>query len=424
MEAAFQSSTAQVEKDIEQEKQDRQKKLEQLWTKMINNYDPDNPEMMEKLNDQWLSMMNDWNEDNFSDHWQAASDIDDMQYLNIKKDYALAENKYSDCEGPQHMFLDFIKQGNATEAILALEAHLRSQPQDHLGWNMLGGLLQENDQDQKSIAAYQQAVKAKPDCLHTLLQLGVGCTNVLDEAHSTMYLQQWMTQHPRYKQFAGQQLLDETRLLLGEYAAEELIAINRVVLEKFEEAHLKGGIDDPEFCMAHGVVAFIAREYKQAVDLMNRVVELDPQNYSGWNKLGACLAQLNETEMGRMAYRKALDLKPNYVRPWVNLGMTYSGKRDYETAISYHLNALSLNPNLTHVWTYIESSLACKQEFASIPLLKQLNPRIFGPRFEVVSFADLPQPEGSDCNLQLTRHLAAREVLAQRKSRALGQSLR
>lgn len=423
MEAAFQESTVQVERDIAKEREGRQKKLELLWSQMINNYNPDNPELMEKLNNEWLSMMNEWNEDMFSDHWQAATDIDEMQYLNHKKTYALAENKFSDCEAPHQMFLEFIKQGNATEAILALEAHLKSHPQDHLGWNMLGGLLQENDQDQKSISAFQQALKVKPDCLHTLLQLGVGCTNVLDEAHSAMYLQQWMGLHPKYKQFAGQQMLDESKLLLGEYAAEELIAINRVVLEKFEEARLHGGMEDPEFCMANGVVAFIAREYKLSVDLMNRVVELDPQSYSGWNKLGACLAQLSETEMGRMSYRKALDLKPNYVRPWVNLGMTYSGKRDYETAISYHLSALSLNPNLHHVWTYVESSLACKQEFENIPLLKQQNPRIFGSRFDVVSHADLPQPEGSDCKLPLTRHHDARKVLPQRKGRRLGQVL-
>ena len=398
MEGVFQASTAQVEREITDARADRQRQLEQLWSQMINNYNPDNPELMDKLNEQWLSMMNDWNEDAFSDHWQAASNIDEMQYLNIKRDYALPPNKFSDCEAPHRAFLDLIKQGNATDASLALEAHLARCPQDHLGWNMLGGLLQENDQDQKSIAAYQQALKVKPDCLHTLLQLGVSCTNVLDEAHSTMYLQQWMALHPKYRQFAGAQLIDESRLVLGEYAAEELLAVNQLVLERFSEARAQGGMEDPEFCMANGVVAFIAREYKLAVDLMNRVVELDPQNYSGWNKLGACLAQLHETEMGRMSYRKALDLKPNYVRPWVNLGMTYSAKRDYETAISYHLSALSLNPNLNHVWTYVESSLACKQEFASIPLLKQQNPKIFGPRFDVASLADLPPPEASDCS--------------------------
>jgi len=227
-----------------------------------------------------------------------------------------------------------------------------------------------------------------------LLMLGVGCTNILDESHSVMYLQKWLRNNPLYTQFAGQPLICPHKLAMGEYETTELMAVNHVMMERFEEAKNNGGLNDSDFCMAHGVMSYISRDYKLAVDLMNRAVEIDPQNFSAWNKLGACLAQLNESEMSRMAYRKALDLKPNYVRPWVNLGMTYSSKRDFETALSYHLNALVLNPSLNHVWGYVESNLACKYEFESIPLLKQQNPRIFGDRFEIMDLDDLPEPDG------------------------------
>ena len=398
MESAFNEATMEVENDIIKEREDRQKKLEQLWNKMVDNYDSENPELMDKLNEEWLGIMNDWNKDMFNDHWQSANDIEEMQYSNMKKTYQFEQNnKYLESEGAHRLFLDNIKEGNTTEAIFSLEAHLKNHPNDHLGWNMLGGLLQENDQDQKSVTAYLQALKVKPDCMQSLLQLGIGCTNILDETHSNMYLHRWLRSHPKFHSYAGNQLIDETRVIMGDFSAEELLAVNAIMVERFQEARANGGNDDPDFCMAFGVVAFIAREYKLAVELMNRTVELDPMNYSAWNKLGACLAQLDETEMGRMSYRKALDLKPNYVRPWVNLGMTYSAKRDYETSMSYHLNALSLNPHINHVWSYVEGNLACLHQFDLIPLLKHKNPKIFGPRFEVVTVKDLPQPEGSDC---------------------------
>jgi peroxin-5 len=171
-----------------------------------------------------------------------------------------------------------------------------------------------------------KAVELKPDCLSALLMLGVGCTNILDESHSVMYLQKWLKNNPLYSELAGPPLICPHKLAMGQYETTELLAINHIMMERFEEAKNHGGLNDSDFCMAYGVMAYIAREYKLAVDLMNKAVEIDPQNFSAWNKLGACLAQLNETEMSRMAYRKALDLKPNYVRPWVNLGMTYSSK--------------------------------------------------------------------------------------------------
>jgi peroxin-5 len=310
------------------EKVEMQKKLESLWHKMMNEYDENNPQLMEKLNNEWLGMMDDWNNANFDQHWQKAADIDELQYQNFKKDYEFhKDNKYASLNAPHRMFIDLVKAGNIYEAIKALEGHLQKHPKDHEGWIMLGGLLQESDMDQQSVTALMKSLEVEPGCLYALLQVGVGCTNILDEIHSLMYLHKWLQLNPAYAKFAGPELITLDRLNRDDYTSTEILAINKLVLEKFEAARQAGaGETDPEFCMAMGVVAFMAREYKLAVDLMNRTVELDPHSYSAWNKLGACLAQLNETEMARMSYKKALDLKPNYVRPWVNLGLSNGSK--------------------------------------------------------------------------------------------------
>jgi tetratricopeptide (TPR) repeat protein len=141
-----------------------------------------------------------------------------------------------------------------------------------------------------------------------------------------MYLHRWLICNPKYAKFAGAPIVDEHRVEIGDYTQEEILAINVIVLERFIEARDAGGLNDPDFCLANAIVSYIGREYKLAVEMMNRALDIDPKNYSNWNKLGACLAQLYETDLSRKAYRQALDLKPNYVRPWVNLGMTYSSK--------------------------------------------------------------------------------------------------
>lgn len=328
MEGAFSDAQKQVDDEMLKETTAHQAKLQALWKQMIDAHDADDPALMDRLNEEWLRTMGDeMTEDRFADHWQAASDVEEMQYLNMKKDYTFSGgNDLANHPAVHREFINIITKGNTARAIKALEAHLMKHPKDHAAWTMLGGLLQETDNDQKSVAAMQEALKIKPDCLTANLHLGVGCTNILDDAHSMMYLHRWLKLNPKYSGCAGPELVNESRLALGDFESEELFAISKILVERFEAARLQGGFNDPDFCTAFGVIAFCAKEYKLAVDMMTRVTEIDPNNFSAWNKMGACLAQLNEKGMAQMAYRRALDLKPNYIRPWVNLGLSHASE--------------------------------------------------------------------------------------------------
>lgn len=328
MENAFGEANKQVDEEILRETSAHNAKLQAIWKKMIDAHDSDDPGLMDRLNEEWLQAMDgEMTEEKFAEHWQTATDIEEMQYLNMKKAYTFASgNDLTKHPAVHREFINIILKGNTHKAIKAIEAHLMKHPKDHAAWTMLGGLLQETDNDQQSVAAMQEALKIKPDCLTANLHLGVGCTNILDEAHSMMYLHRWLTLNPKYSAFAGQELLSEARFALGDFETEELIGISRILVERFEAARNQGGFNDPDFCIAFGVIAFCAREYKLAVDMMTRVTEIDPNNYSAWNKMGACLAQLNEKGMAQMAYRRALDLKPNYIRPWVNLGLSHASE--------------------------------------------------------------------------------------------------
>ena len=186
---------------------------------------------------------------------------------------------------------------------------------------MIGTLLQENDQDNKSIAALMKAHEVDPQCSETLFQLGVSCTNVLDEITSMMYLQDWLlVERPL---IAGNPLVSKERLAIDDYSAEEILAINQILLERFDHA-MNTGPQDSKLLMAAGVLHFIGRHYKEAVECFQRSLHLDPKNYSGWNKFGAALAHQGHKDLSKNAYNKALDLKPNYMRSWVNLGLNHS----------------------------------------------------------------------------------------------------
>ena len=51
-----------------------------------------------------------------------------------------------------------------------------------------------------------------------------------------------------------------------------------------------------------------------------RYPSITPDNYSLHNKLGATLANSNNSEEALTVYAQALNLRPKYARGWLNLG--------------------------------------------------------------------------------------------------------
>jgi len=92
-----------------------------------------------------------------------------------------------------------INKGNNDQAVLALEAHLQKHMEDGDTWRILGRILQENDQDQKSITSFLNCLKYNPDNLDCLLSLGVSCANTLDEVKAMNFLKRWLMLNPKYK---------------------------------------------------------------------------------------------------------------------------------------------------------------------------------------------------------------------------------
>ena len=53
---------------------------------------------------------------------------------------------------------------------------------------------------------------------------------------------------------------------------------------------------------------------------------------------------------------------------------------------------------MTHVWTYIESALACNNQFEKIPMMRNQDVKAFSGEYDIIDFKDLPEPEGVGCS--------------------------
>ena len=122
----------------------------------------------------------------------------------------------------------------------------------------------------------------------------------------------------------------------------------------------------------------------RAIDAFARALQINPTDYTLWNKLGATQANSSRSADAVESYRHCLELKPTYVRGWTvahthththththsffrlqaralidpccatkNMGISHTDQGNYTEAAEYYLGALAANPRAVHVWGYL-----------------------------------------------------------------------
>ena len=175
---------------------------EQEWQRRLKEYEEqykNTAEFEKTLEEKDMGVLKEMDLD-LSEAWQGATDLEEqLVYGDFRDKYIWSDpNPYTDVALPLPLAMEFINKGNNNEAILALEAHLQKNENDSERWRLLGRILQENDQDQKSVPCFVNALRGDPQNLDSLLSLGVSCTNILDEVKAMNYLKHWIINNPKY----------------------------------------------------------------------------------------------------------------------------------------------------------------------------------------------------------------------------------
>ncbi|EOD17021.1 hypothetical protein EMIHUDRAFT_459060 [Emiliania huxleyi CCMP1516] len=241
------------------------------------------------------------------------------------------------------------------QAILALEAAVRSEP-----------VREASDSTQLDEAGREEARRESVawqllgQNLAALLALGVSYTNELDASRALDHLRLWLRRHPDFASLAPAE--EEAQLYLrvgkGKYdvwarQADTTALFLRAVGRAPHSADLHAVLGEPHTALSHGVLHNLSREYGAAVSSFERALELRPEDYSLWNKLGATQANAMSCAAAVPCYVRALELRPNYVRALTNLGISYGNLSEQRAAAQCYLKALSLNQDAAHVWTYL-----------------------------------------------------------------------
>lgn len=277
--------------------------------------------------------------------------------------------------------MNHFNAGNIKEAIQSFEYEIQvNNPDSASAWRMLGKCHAENDMDREAIICLEHAIDRDPYCSDALLALGVSYVNELNTTKALRSLRTWITNHPK---FAGIEVgIDvygnNDNDTNSNQDGSQFDEVQQLLLQALEEltnsAPGDGSIVDnatvdakADVLEALGVVYNVSRDYEAAIDSFRQAVALRPLDYQLWNKLGATLANSNQSHMALPAYQQAIQIKPRYARAWLNMAISHSNLQNYDEAVRCYLQTLSLNPNAVHCWSYINIALRCAEKWDLIP---------------------------------------------------------
>lgn len=298
------------------------------------------------------------------------------------------QNPYKDYADPLAEGLRLLSSGGSlADAALAFEAAtVKSQTGGTGGeagevdrerrarseaWRRLGEAQAMNEHEPQAIRALEEAVRVDEGNLEAYMALAISYINEGYDiaAHST--LQRYINR--AYPHLKGSPLPEPLQSATNPLEANSasnpwaiLNAITNLFLFAARENAQRGHVD-PEVQVGLGVLFYADSSYEKAEDCFRAALEVRPNDFLLWNRLGATLANGGKPEMAIEAYHKALELRPTFTRAIYNLSVSCLNLGAHQEAAEHLLSALALQqtqmlPDVPPEQQPFDVSLAQKQE--------------------------------------------------------------
>jgi tetratricopeptide (TPR) repeat protein len=129
-----------------------------------------------------------------------------------------------------------------------------------------------------------------------------------------------------------------------------------------ERRWTRSGSDTADLLLTRASDAIQAKEHALAVELLDRVITLQPEWAEAWNRRATAFFLLDDTASAMADLRQVLVREPRHFGAWAGLGHIYMSAGDKTRALEAYRKSLALHP-------FIESLR---------PLVDKLTPEIDG----------------------------------------------
>jgi tetratricopeptide (TPR) repeat protein/glycosyltransferase involved in cell wall biosynthesis len=223
--------------------------------------------------------------------------------------------------------------GQWEEAIAAYQQALRFKPNYPEAHHNLGSVLRDQGKLAEAVQHYREALVLKPNYAEALHNLGVTLRFQGKFAEAIAQFQQSLALNPNYPEVYNSwgyllQLQGETEHSLAKY--QQALALK----PNYPEVYNNLG----NLLQSQGKFADAIAHYRQAIVLKAAYPE-------AYNNLGNALQEQGNLEPAIAAYQQALLLRPDYPEAYNNLGNGLQEQGKVEEAKTHYQRALELRPN-------------------------------------------------------------------------------
>lgn len=390
--AAVRKALDGIEDDITAEGREADERFQELWNAMQSSTAGDRAEVEDDLA-KWEEELNSRNEGVGYRHpgggiaggdgglletggWDGTEDhlldgfgtIGPDGYPRLGNYRIAQQNPYLEHVDPLAEGLRLLTEGGSlTDATLAFEAATAKPQTGGTGgepgevdrerrarseaWRRLGEAQAMNERETQAIRALEEAVRVDEGNLEAYMALAISYINEGYDtaAHST--LQRYINRaYPHLKAPPlPEPLQGSTNPLEADSTTNPWATLNAVTSLFLSAAreNAQRGIVDAEVQVGLGVLFYADSSYEKAEDCFRAALEVRPNDFLLWNRLGATFANGGKPEMAIEAYHKALELRPTFTRAIYNLSVSCLNLGAHHEAAEHLLSALALQKTQT-----------------------------------------------------------------------------
>jgi tetratricopeptide (TPR) repeat protein len=136
-------------------------------------------------------------------------------------------------------------------------------------------------------------------------------------------------------------------------AAEDEEEANGIA-QLIERRWLRSGSDTADLLMSRAVAAVNARDFPLAIEILDRIVVLEPKWAEAWNKRATVFFMMGDYERAVVDVRETLALEPRHFGAWSGLGIIFQAIDDNKRALEAFRKALAIHPFIGSVRSLVE----------------------------------------------------------------------
>ncbi len=142
--------------------------------------------------------------------------------------------------------------------------------------------------------------------------------------------------------------------LFARLAAAKDEAEAKGIAQLIERRWLRSGSDTADLLMSRASEAIQAKEHALAVELLDRVITLQPEWAEAWNRRATAFFLLDDTASAMADLRQVLTREPRHFGAWAGLGHIYMAGGDKQRALEAYRKALAINPKMEKLRELVE----------------------------------------------------------------------